>query len=121
MIYIVGQIDKYFENENIRQVGANRLKNGEKIHLENAVLLWFCEVRRYNVTLSDQILIEKAKEIAEMIEVEYFAGWLQKFKARNNILLKPNHRESGGAKESLEQDDRAQIKNITSKFMAEDI
>ncbi|PKC68318.1 hypothetical protein RhiirA1_393026 [Rhizophagus irregularis] len=63
------------------------LKKNGKLELTNLQLQEFC---KHRTILSDVLLVEKAKQLADELNVpegilQFSSGWLQKFKDRNNI------------------------------------
>ena len=117
---IIANSEKLFEMENIRGIGVKRLRNDEHIHLENALFMWFYEVRHNQCPLSDEILLEKAKDFGEMVGVEsafqYSNGWPSKFKARYNIKLKIMHGESASVDKFIVNEGRAELKLLTRRY-----
>ena len=71
----------------------HRKKNCGAKHkdIEEALLLWFKQARTMNVPISGPILQAKAKELALVLghcEFHCSSGWLECFKARNNIAFR---------------------------------
>ena len=61
---------------------------------------WFGQLRARGALISDRLLVEKARELAEKLSIADFKasdGWLAKFKKRHNIKLQRPHGESGAA------------------------
>ena len=66
-------------------------KVGSFDDVENAILKWFSNVREQNVPVSGPILLAKAEEFSQKLEIENFkasTGWLERFKERNGITFK---------------------------------
>ncbi|KAJ8299278.1 hypothetical protein KUTeg_023338 [Tegillarca granosa] len=76
-----------------------RQRAGKHEKLEEALYMWFSEVRAQNAFITDQMLIEKAKVFGQDLNVDsdfsYSSGWLYKFKQRQNISQLIAHGESG--------------------------
>ena len=80
--------DKYENTEN-----QNFFKKRAPKHpvLEKCLMLWYCDLSNQNITVSDDMLILKARDFGTMIgiselEFSYSRGWLEKFKQRNNLF-----------------------------------
>lgn len=59
--------------------------------LEDALLKWLRDVRSENVTVDGLLLKEKARKLADVLQIEDFKGsegWLLKFKECHGILFK---------------------------------
>lgn len=73
---------------------------GSQTKLEAALYVWFCEVRSKSAIISDDLLIEKAKQLAQnpTLQVsnsfQYSRGWLAGFKSRHNIKKFTMHGEA---------------------------
>ena len=95
--------------------------------MEHVLFLWFCEKRNHFIAITDQMLIEQAKELGTS---EYFGipssfnysqGWLQKFKQRYHISMQTIHGERGEITEQSIQIERERLLKITVHFRQEDI
>ena len=61
---------------------------------------WFGQKRAQGALITDRLLVEKAKALAEKLLIEKFKasdGWLAGFKQRHSIKLQRPHGESGAA------------------------
>jgi len=84
--------DKYFDSDNLRQSETKRLRLCENPELEKALYLWLSNVTAHNISVSDEMLKEKARHFGELLGVssigfKYSNCWLEKFKNRHNIKL----------------------------------
>ena len=62
--------------------------------IEEALLLWFKQARTMNVPISGPILQAKTKELDLVLghcEFHCSSGWLERFKARNNIAFRHSY------------------------------
>lgn len=93
------------EKENIlrRYESENPLSKRQKLcafpEVESALFKWFQQYRNQenSVPISGTLLREKAMVFAELLKIENFnasAGWLEKFKARHNIVFRTLHGEA---------------------------
>ena len=77
-----------------------RQRMGRHDNLEQALFLWFNDVRAKNAIINDDMLIEKPKTYGNQLGVQDFAyskGWLQKFKKRHVISKHVAHGEADSA------------------------
>lgn len=76
-----------------------RLRPGPNKRVEDALLLWFKDMRSKQATITGPILMEKAKDYAKMLNVEFVptTGWLERWKKRENIHFKKVHGEKSSA------------------------
>uniref|UniRef100_A0A3B3SSQ9 HTH CENPB-type domain-containing protein n=1 Tax=Paramormyrops kingsleyae TaxID=1676925 RepID=A0A3B3SSQ9_9TELE len=91
-------------NKIIAEYEGNRLKEDRKRlrtaahpELEKALFKWFEQVRGKHVSITGPLLTEKAAEFANELNIENFnasGGWLDRFKARHNIIFKAVSGES---------------------------
>lgn len=78
--------------------------------LESVLIQWFGQKRAQGALITDRLLVEKAKALAEKLLIDKFKasdGWLAGFKKRHSIKLQRPHGESGAA--DLEGVDVARI------------
>jgi hypothetical protein len=63
--------------------------------LEDALNIWFCEMRGLKLPINDAILKEKAEYYGQMLgsQAKYSNGWLNRFETRFNISSKTLHGE----------------------------
>ncbi|KAI1705711.1 tc5 transposase DNA-binding domain-containing protein [Ditylenchus destructor] len=75
-----------------------RLKTAKHEDLDKAVLTWHKTVMSHpDVTVSGELLMEKAKEFADHLGIDDFKasdGWLENFKRRNSITFGKRHGEA---------------------------
>lgn len=73
-----------------------RVRTGKDAEVEKALVEWFKNARQRDIPLSGPILEEKAKHLATQMDKPDFTptnGWLERWKARNNIVYKKLHGE----------------------------
>lgn len=76
------------------QPGRKKIKSAEFPNLDSSLLKWFVQRRDSNVYVNGPKLKEKADSFAKSLGYSRFknsAGWLDKWKKRNNISLKRNN------------------------------
>ena len=101
-----------------------RAKCPKQQSLEKALFLWFSDVRSKGATLSDDILIEKAREFGLKLAISdfnYSRGWLQRFKKRHHIKSYKCHGESASADLGAVSTGREQLKIDLANYDPNDI
>ena len=66
--------------------------------LESILFAWIEHANQAKITITEDILKEKAKEIAEIEEINDFSasnGWVQRFKKRFGLKTQLKHGEAG--------------------------
>jgi hypothetical protein len=89
--------EKHIINDKVK-----RARKATHEGLEKALFEWFTAIRANNARINDNMLCEKAKVLAEALELVDFKGsngWLHKFKQRHNIQSYCMHGEAGSADE----------------------
>ncbi|KAL3678276.1 hypothetical protein R1sor_021232 [Riccia sorocarpa] len=90
----------------LRSMGAKIKKRYRKPkcpNLESILYAWFLMMEEANVTISDSMLIEKAKMLQNSVpwelekEIKFSNGWFAGFKSRHGISVHVRHSESGSA------------------------
>ncbi|KAK9758823.1 CENP-B N-terminal DNA-binding domain [Popillia japonica] len=86
-------IIKHKEKINAAQTAGvrKRTTKGEFPRLEESLVIWLRQCRGQKVSISGNLLKEKAKEFASTLSIKNFAaseGWLTNFKKRNGIVFK---------------------------------
>lgn len=82
--------------------GARRVRKAAFEDVEKSLHKWFIDARARNIPVSGPMLQQKAKTFAFILGAENFnasSGWLQRFKARFNIVGKTVSGESEDANE----------------------
>lgn len=103
---------------------SKRLRTSKYENLESELPRWFKNVRAKNVALSGPIIREKAKKIAESLQILDFAfsdGWFARFKKRHNIT---SQKVCGEANKVSEETADEWIKNfsiILQNYDADDV
>lgn len=68
--------------------------------LDDAVMQWFLKMESRRAVITDQVIQEKARDIARELKIDKFcasSGWLEKFKKRHNIQQYQCHGEAASA------------------------
>ena len=77
-----------------------RQRTGKSSEVKAALKTWFNEARTKDIPLSGPVLEEKAKDLAQALNKTDFvptAGWLSRWKTRNDIVYKRQHGEKKDA------------------------
>jgi len=78
------------QNAPIKRTRLSRLAGKSSI-LDERMYNWFAAARSRNIPISGTILQEKAKQVADILELEQFKasnGWLESFRKRHNICFR---------------------------------
>ena len=121
---ILQKKDLLLHNE-ITTPDAKRHRSVTYPELEQA-LKEFVLIRQHQTVLSDAILIERAKLLANGLEIpegalHFSVGWLQKFKIRNNIHQVKLQGEAASVNLITIADSLPQLRNICSDYSPEQI
>ena len=114
---ILSQKDKWNTDDNERPFKMRKL--AKHSDMEEALFLWFSNVRSKNVTVTDDILRAKAKEFGKELNVSDFAysnGWLQRFKTRHSIGNHVISGESAGVDQELVSDGREIAASVVKAY-----
>ena len=101
-----------------------RQRTGKHENLEQALFLWFNDVRLKNAIVNDDMLIEKAKTFGGQLGVQdfgYSKGWLQKFKKRHIISKHVAHGEADSADPVVVTQGRLQLQEDLTTYDPDDI
>ncbi|MEW8693664.1 MAG: hypothetical protein AB2535_21740 [Candidatus Thiodiazotropha endolucinida] len=96
-----------------------RQRTGKHENIEQALFLWFSDVRSKNAYVNDQMLVEKAKFFGDELKVDdfqYSRGWLQKFKKRHNIASHVAHGEADSADPTVVSQGRQQLQEDLAAY-----
>lgn len=105
-------------------VNSRRLKSCEFKDVEECVLKWLKQCRDKKITIGGPILQEKAQQFAVELGHEKFRasnGWLQNFKKRNEIVFRKICGESGSVNETVCDDWKDKLAELTAGYDPEDI
>ena len=84
--------------------GRVRARGAKYPELEECLFVWQCELLNKHVAVSDDILLNKARDFGTLLAVVDFnfsRGWLQRYKDRFNISCRRICGESGGIDQDL--------------------
>uniref|UniRef100_A0A8C4SC05 HTH CENPB-type domain-containing protein n=1 Tax=Erpetoichthys calabaricus TaxID=27687 RepID=A0A8C4SC05_ERPCA len=83
------QITEMFERSKF-EPERKRMRTAKHEDLETALLLWFKQARSQNAPISGPLMLERSNELAKQMGITFSAnpGWLERFKKRNDIVLK---------------------------------
>ncbi len=115
-------IKQYRENDNVSSKRINLNDFGKK--LDQHLYTWFLQSRAKGLTVSDAILVSKAKEIANKLGKEDFGasgGFLECFKRRHSISSKLISGESGSVDTGIVNDWMSKLKFNLQGYEARDI
>lgn len=123
-------INRILKNEDkirqmsLKNVKIKRQRNGLHTDVENALKKWFIQVRDQNALVSGQILMNKAKELAVKLKIDFepTKGWLYRWQKRENIKFTKIHGESNDADhEAAENFTQNILPSMIENYEPEDI
>lgn len=118
---ILRESKKWFSAEDS---SSTNKKEGRYVQLEEALWIWFGNIRSRNIAISDEMLRVKAKEFGETMgisELTYSSGWLQGFKKRHGIRVKVIHGEAASVDTDIVEEGRRKLKEFLSKYAPSNI
>jgi hypothetical protein len=92
--------------------------------LDQALLILFTNMRKRGATLTDGVLIEKARQLGGELNVDslkYSVGWLQKFKQRHSIKSYKKHGESADVPLENVHDGRLKLQEALQDYNPDDV
>ena len=107
------------ENNENTSKKRDRKTSGEQV--EEALFLWFTQMRARNVPLHGPMVLEKAHQISVQINSDFVPNpsWLERFKKRRNIIFHKLHGEKTSADEQSASkwlETRGNESRVLSKF-----
>jgi len=111
------------ECENVSN--SKRSRTVQYPDLENAMYEWVIQYQTH-VTLTDEILKEKAKQFAKLLNIsedkfKFSTGWLAKFKKRHNITKVKRHGESASADHAAVDIAIPEFRELLAQYNPQDI
>ncbi|KAL3702020.1 hypothetical protein R1sor_020042 [Riccia sorocarpa] len=107
---------------------VHRYRKPECPDLEKILFIWFLAMQEGNVTISDEMLVAKARMLQNSVpretvkEIKFSNGWLQGFKKRHGISAYVRHGEAASAEITAEVLDRVEgLKALISGYEPEDV
>ena len=101
-----------------------RQRSGKHENLEQALYMWFTDVRSKQAIINDDMLLDKAKTFGAQLGVQdfgYSKGWLQKFKRRHIISKRVAHGEADSADPIVVSQGRLQLQEDLAAYDPNDI
>ncbi|XP_064424711.1 tigger transposable element-derived protein 6-like [Latimeria chalumnae] len=92
--------------------------------MEDALFMWFTEVRGRGAAVNDEMLLEKGRVLGERLGVQDFAyskGWLANFKSRRGISHHRLHGEASSADMTAIVAGRAELQQTLANYSPDDI
>jgi hypothetical protein len=115
--------DKILKLDDI-EVPKKRVRESKYPDMERMVFVWYAHVITKGLTISDDTIIQKAKEFGSMLGIEegthfsYSQGWLEKFKIRYKIKQYQIHGESGSVSEEFVDLARNETREFIKSWLA---
>ncbi|XP_049302948.1 tigger transposable element-derived protein 6-like [Bactrocera dorsalis] len=78
-----------------RKLSAKRMRQGKEAQVEQALMIWFNQLRSSGAVISSNLMLEKAKQLAVKLKKDFTPtqGWLWRLQKRNGIQLRNIHGE----------------------------
>ena len=98
---------------------STKKSEGHFTQLEEALWIWFGNVRSQNLAISDDMLRVKAKEFGEslgIVGLTYSSGWLQGFKKHHGIKVQVVHGESASVNAEIVEDGRRKLREVLREY-----
>ncbi|CAF1086653.1 unnamed protein product [Brachionus calyciflorus] len=95
--------EKYTATKNLRPYGTKRIREAHHPTLEEALYLWALNCVSQGISISEELLIQKAMKFGEAFGIgqfSYSAGWISRFKTRHNFSSYRIQGESGSIDKS---------------------
>uniref|UniRef100_H3ASV9 HTH CENPB-type domain-containing protein n=1 Tax=Latimeria chalumnae TaxID=7897 RepID=H3ASV9_LATCH len=92
--------------------------------MEDALFMWFTEVRGHGAAVNDEMLLEKGHVLGERLGVQDFAyskGWLANFKSRWGISHHRLHGEAASANMTAIMAGHAELQQTLADYSPDDI
>ena len=101
--------DKWLSTEDWSSTKESR---GRFTEPEEALWIWFGNIRSQNLAFSDNMLWVKANEFGEslVLGLSYSTGWLQGFKKHHGIKMQVIHCESGSVEADMVEEGRRKLR-----------
>ncbi|CAG8670532.1 2937_t:CDS:1 [Ambispora gerdemannii] len=104
---------------------AKRQRSVQYPDIENTLLEWILRSQD-KITLTDAILVEKAKNFAQMLNIsddniKFSNGWLSKFKKRHNLAQIKKHGEDASADHAIATAAIPQLREVLKEYDLRDI
>ena len=111
--------------QNLISGQRKRMRTGTFGDIEEALMKWFRNARKNNLPFNGPLLLSKAKQLADRLEIENFrgsVGWLNRFKVRHGLLF----RQISGEEKTVNEVDvlswkETVLKDILHRFHPADI
>ena len=118
---IIKSSDKWLNIETDNKTRNKRPKHAE---LEEALLLWFNDIRTRGILVNDEMLRNKAQQFGNQLEItdfQYSKGWLQRFKDRHSIKAYRVHGESATVNAQDVDESREALRKVIQDYAPEDV
>ena len=98
---------------------AKRMRKGNYEDIEEALMTWLVQARSLGATVTGPLLKEKASQFAEQLGQSEFKcsdGWLDRFKARNNVTFRIVSGEANDAPQATIEDWQKKLPVILADY-----
>jgi hypothetical protein len=101
-----------------------RNRNDKHQQLDDALYLWFSDMTAHHAAINDEMLLTKAKQLGEQLNVTdffYSRGYLQRFKSRRGIKRKLYEGEADSADKAIVENGRKDLQHVLKDYHPDDI
>ena len=98
---------------------STKKSEGRYTQLEEALWIWFGNIRSRHLAILDEMLRVKVKKFGESMGITgltYSSGWLQGFKKRHGIRVRVTHREAASTNMKVVEEGRRKLRKTLSEF-----
>ena len=103
---------------------ATRNRNAKHQQLDDALYLWFSDMTAHHAAINDEMLITKAKQLGEQLNItdfSYSRGYLHRFKTRRGIKRKLYEGEADSADMTKVEAGRSELQRVLKGYHPDDI
>lgn len=96
-----------------------RVRVAKYPELEECLIVWHQQTSNKNVPISDEMLIDKAKDYGVMLDIKdfnYSCGWLTKFKQRHGLSLQKIVGKSGSVDKQVAELERGKLNEVLRNY-----
>jgi len=101
-----------------------RLRAAKHQKVEEALIHWMKQIREKKISLSSDLILQKARHFAQMLNIDDFEptlGYLRGLKRRNGIIFSKKHGESDSVNEEMVKKWFEELSNIIKDYKPEEV
>jgi hypothetical protein len=101
-----------------------RLRAAKHQKVEEALIHWMKQIREKKISLSSDLILQKARRFAQMLNIDDFEptlGYLRGLKKRNGIIFSKKHGESDSVDEEMVKKWSEELSDIIKDYKPEEV